>query len=89
MVIRNNLKCADCTAHCGYEATAVKDATANLKKHVYLRTFSNAIKCKYYSNESGSLVVSFVWASSICFWVKPSHICRLVPIKFVSFKFDS
>jgi len=28
---KNNLKCADCTAHCGYEATAVKDATANLK----------------------------------------------------------
>jgi hypothetical protein len=27
----NNKKCADCTAHCGYEATAVKDATANLK----------------------------------------------------------
>jgi len=28
---RNNLKCANCTAHCGYEATAVEDSTRNLK----------------------------------------------------------
>jgi hopanoid biosynthesis associated radical SAM protein HpnH len=28
---KNNPKCADCTAHCGYEATAVKDATSSLK----------------------------------------------------------
>ena len=27
---RNNPKCADCTAHCGYEATAVNDATSSL-----------------------------------------------------------
>ena len=27
----NNPKCADCTAHCGYEATAVEDATSSLK----------------------------------------------------------
>ena len=26
-----NPKCADCTAHCGYEATAVEDATSSLK----------------------------------------------------------
>ncbi len=28
---RNNPKCADCTAHCGYEATAVEDAGSSLK----------------------------------------------------------
>ncbi|MBT4898374.1 MAG: DUF3463 domain-containing protein, partial [Nitrospina sp.] len=28
---QNNRKCADCTAHCGYEPTAVVDATSNLK----------------------------------------------------------
>jgi len=28
---QNNRKCADCTAHCGYEPTAVKDATSSLK----------------------------------------------------------
>ena len=28
---QNNRKCADCTAHCGYEATAVQDATSSLK----------------------------------------------------------
>ncbi|MEC7640683.1 MAG: adenosyl-hopene transferase HpnH [Nitrospinota bacterium] len=28
---RNNPKCANCTAHCGYEATAVEDSTSNLK----------------------------------------------------------
>ncbi len=32
---RNNPKCADCTAHCGYEATAVEDATANLKNMIH------------------------------------------------------
>ncbi len=31
---RKNPKCADCTAHCGYEATAVEDATSNLKNIV-------------------------------------------------------
>lgn len=31
---RNNPKCADCTAHCGYEATAAEDATANLKNMI-------------------------------------------------------
>jgi hopanoid biosynthesis associated radical SAM protein HpnH len=31
---KNNPKCADCTAHCGYEATAVKDATSSLKNMV-------------------------------------------------------
>jgi hopanoid biosynthesis associated radical SAM protein HpnH len=28
---QNNRKCADCTAHCGYEPTAVEDATSSLK----------------------------------------------------------
>ncbi len=28
---RNNKKCADCTAHCGYEPTAVEDSTHGLK----------------------------------------------------------
>ncbi len=28
---RNNPKCADCTAHCGYEATAAEDATSSFK----------------------------------------------------------
>ena len=28
---KNHPKCADCTAHCGYEATAVKDATSSFK----------------------------------------------------------
>lgn len=28
---RNNKKCADCTAHCGYEPTAVEDSTRGLK----------------------------------------------------------
>lgn len=28
---RNNPKCANCTAHCGYEPTAVEDSTRNLK----------------------------------------------------------
>ena len=27
----NNRKCADCTAHCGYEATAVDDAISSAK----------------------------------------------------------
>lgn len=27
---RNNDKCRDCTAHCGYEATAVADATSSI-----------------------------------------------------------
>lgn len=31
---RNNPKCADCTAHCGYEATAVEDAGSSLKNMV-------------------------------------------------------
>ncbi len=31
---RNNPKCADCTAHCGYEATAVEDSTRNLKNMI-------------------------------------------------------
>ncbi len=31
---RNNPKCADCTAHCGYEPTAVKEATASLKNMI-------------------------------------------------------
>ncbi|MFQ5716075.1 MAG: adenosyl-hopene transferase HpnH [Nitrospinales bacterium] len=28
---KNNPKCANCTAHCGYEPTAVEDSTSNLK----------------------------------------------------------
>jgi hopanoid biosynthesis associated radical SAM protein HpnH len=28
---RNNPKCADCTAHCGYEATAVEDSTRSFR----------------------------------------------------------
>jgi hopanoid biosynthesis associated radical SAM protein HpnH len=28
---QNNPKCSDCTAHCGYEATAVEDASSNFK----------------------------------------------------------
>ncbi|MCH8157541.1 MAG: adenosyl-hopene transferase HpnH [Nitrospinae bacterium] len=28
---KNNSKCADCTAHCGYEATAVEDTTSSFK----------------------------------------------------------
>jgi hopanoid biosynthesis associated radical SAM protein HpnH len=31
---KNNPKCADCTAHCGYEATAVEDATSSLKNMI-------------------------------------------------------
>ncbi len=31
---KNNPKCADCTAHCGYEATAVEDSTASLKNMI-------------------------------------------------------
>lgn len=31
---QNHPKCADCTAHCGYEATAAEDATANLKNMI-------------------------------------------------------
>ncbi|KMP11690.1 radical SAM protein [Candidatus Nitromaritima sp. SCGC AAA799-C22] len=31
---RNNPKCADCTAHCGYEATAVEDATSSFRNMV-------------------------------------------------------
>jgi len=31
----NNPKCADCTAHCGYEATALEDATASLGNMVH------------------------------------------------------
>ncbi len=31
---RNHPKCADCTAHCGYEASAVEDATRNFKSMV-------------------------------------------------------
>ena len=32
---RNHDKCKDCTAHCGYEATAVEDSTSGLKNMVY------------------------------------------------------
>lgn len=32
---RNHEKCKDCTAHCGYEATAVEDSTNGLKNMVY------------------------------------------------------
>jgi hopanoid biosynthesis associated radical SAM protein HpnH len=32
---RNHDKCKDCTAHCGYEATAVEDSTNGLKNMVY------------------------------------------------------
>ncbi len=31
---RNNRKCADCTAHCGYEATAVQDATSSFSNMI-------------------------------------------------------
>ena len=31
---QNNPKCSDCTAHCGYEATAVEDASSNIKSMV-------------------------------------------------------
>jgi len=31
---KNNPKCTDCTAHCGYEATAVEDSTASLKNMI-------------------------------------------------------
>ena len=31
---RNNPKCADCTAHCGYEPTAVEDSTNGLKNMI-------------------------------------------------------
>lgn len=31
---RNNVKCQDCTAHCGYEATAVEDSTNGFKNMV-------------------------------------------------------
>ncbi|MFQ5450421.1 MAG: adenosyl-hopene transferase HpnH [Nitrospinaceae bacterium] len=31
---RNNPQCADCTAHCGYEATAVEDAGSSLKNMI-------------------------------------------------------
>ena len=30
----NNPKCSDCTAHCGYEATAVNDSTSSLKNMI-------------------------------------------------------
>ena len=32
---RNHDKCKDCTAHCGYEATAVEDSTNGLKNMIY------------------------------------------------------
>ena len=32
---RNHDKCKDCTAHCGYEATAVEDSTSGLRNMVY------------------------------------------------------
>jgi len=32
---RNHDKCKDCTAHCGYEATAVEDSTSGVKNMVY------------------------------------------------------
>lgn len=32
---RNNPKCADCTAHCGYEATAVEDSTASFGNMIH------------------------------------------------------
>ena len=32
---RNHDKCKDCTAHCGYEATAVEDSTSGLKNMIY------------------------------------------------------
>ena len=32
---RNHDKCKDCTAHCGYEATAVEDSTNGVKNMVY------------------------------------------------------
>jgi len=31
---KNHPKCADCTAHCGYEATAAEDATASFKNMI-------------------------------------------------------
>ncbi|MBI4390176.1 MAG: adenosyl-hopene transferase HpnH [Nitrospinae bacterium] len=32
---RNHPKCADCTAHCGYEPTAVEDSTRSIKNMLY------------------------------------------------------
>ncbi len=32
---RNHEKCKDCTAHCGYEATAVEDSTNGLRNMIY------------------------------------------------------
>lgn len=32
---RNNKKCANCTAHCGYEPTAVVDSTRNFKNMIH------------------------------------------------------
>ena len=29
--VARNKKCADCTAHCGYEPTAVEEATSTLR----------------------------------------------------------